>query len=222
VTDLPPRPLNAPITVPPTNRRQGVVDSITTLITSGGNTVLAVVLDMGGLAGPVRVLEPYVPVVGDTVELLEVGGDVIVLGKLAGAAAAPLAMRRVATAIVTSDSGNVTTTETAVISVVAPVVDGRTYRITFEGEISTSQTGVFTLTRIRADSATGDNLMFRREYSVDLARPLPYHLEAEFTHVDPDEDKTFVFTLLRETGTGNHWLNAAAAAPAYMYVDLIR
>jgi hypothetical protein len=86
VTDLPPRPLNAPITVPPTNRRQGVVDSITTLITSGGNTVLAVVLDMGGLAGPVRVLEPYVPVVGDTVELLEVGGDVIVLGRLVGAA----------------------------------------------------------------------------------------------------------------------------------------
>jgi hypothetical protein len=203
---------------PPGWDRQAVVEAINTgpppslQLTLGGTSV-----------GPVRYLASYVPTVGDAVWCRQNGTDLLVLGALAGGGAiAGSPTVRVATTIVTSDSGNVTTTETAVISVTGPVVQGRTYRITFIGEISTSQTGVFTLTRIRADSATGDNLMFRREYSVDLARPLPYQLEAEYEHVDPDEDKTFVFTLLRETGTGNHWLNAAAAAPAYMYLDYIR
>jgi hypothetical protein len=60
-----------------------VVTSIGTLNDSEGNTCLAVMLDYGGTAGPVRVLHPYYPLVGDTVELLEIGGDVYVLGKLA-------------------------------------------------------------------------------------------------------------------------------------------
>jgi hypothetical protein len=80
---IPRRPLFPTLRQPPTNRRQGVVTSIGTLNDSEGNTCLAVMLDYGGTAGPVRVLHPYYPLIGDTVELLEIGGDVYVLGKLA-------------------------------------------------------------------------------------------------------------------------------------------
>jgi hypothetical protein len=65
-----------------------VVAAITTL-TVGGVSVLAVTVDMGGGAvGPVRVLDPYIPVVGHTVEMLDIDGDRIVLGKLAAASPA--------------------------------------------------------------------------------------------------------------------------------------
>jgi len=35
-------------------------------------------------------------------------------------------------------------------------------------------------------------------------------------------DKTFVATLVRESGTGNMSHNAMATQPAYLYVDYIR
>jgi hypothetical protein len=60
------------------------VTSVTTVTLDTGAVVLAVMVDMGGEAGPVRVLSPYVPFVGDTVEILEVGGDYVVIGQLAG------------------------------------------------------------------------------------------------------------------------------------------
>jgi hypothetical protein len=121
---------------PPVHRRQGVVTAITVLPVDGVNK-LAVLVDVGGEAGPVRVLEPYSPAIGDTVEMLEVGGDWIVIGRLAAASMRPVYSRS------STDIAAITSTTPAAGS---PVV-GTTFvcppsaliKVTITGQIEQSQ-----------------------------------------------------------------------------------
>ena len=129
---------------------------------------------------------------------------------------------RIATTVETSDSTTFTTAETQVSSVTAPVVSGRIYRVRFAGGWATTVAGDFISVRIREDSSSGNILLLR---VVDVFRTGSFTaaptLEVEYT-ADATEDKVFVLTAQRLTGSGTIALDAAASGPAYLYVDFIR
>ncbi|MGH6693423.1 MAG: hypothetical protein ACREF4_22365 [Gammaproteobacteria bacterium] len=139
-------------------------------------------------------------------------GQTIVAGQVPG--------ERVATDIETIDSANVTTTETVVQTVVAPVISGRTYRVRWHGDLASSVAADIFFVKIREDTVAGNTLDFRR-YRAHTTDNFPYSTEVEYT-ADATEDKTFVFTLVRSAGTGNGRLDATSTSPAYLYVNYIR
>jgi hypothetical protein len=140
-------------------------------------------------------------------------GETIIAGKVPG--------ERIATTIVTANSATITTTETTVMTVVAAVVAGRIYRITADIAFTLSVANDTFFTRIREDSVTGNQLQNRRSSKDSTSALMTHHLEVEYT-ADVTEDKTIELTFVRSTGTGNISLSAAAASPAYLYVDYIR
>lgn len=140
-------------------------------------------------------------------------GETLEAGRMPG--------ERIATAIVTTDSANITTTETVVMTVAAPVVTGRIYRVRFAADLAGSVAGDQHFIKIREDSVSGGAINFRR-YRVEDTDNFPWGpIEVEYT-ADATEDKTFVVTLVREAGTGNIRLDATTSNPAYLYVDYIR
>jgi hypothetical protein len=144
---------------------------------------------------------------------MALAGETIIAAKVPG--------ERIATAIETANSGNVTTTETVIMTVVAPVVISRIYRVTFWGLIDTSVANDRVRVRIREDSVTGNTLQISSNVLTDAVIAEASPTEAEYT-ADATEDKTFVATLLRVSGSGNEILAAASTNPAYLYVDYIR
>ena len=144
---------------------------------------------------------------------MPLAGEIIVAGQIPG--------ERIATAIATSDSATITTTETVVMTVVAPVVVGRTYRVTFDAAFDPDALDDTHVARIREDSVTGAPIQVRRMV-VALGNNLqPINSETEYTAV-ATEDKTFVLTFVRSSGTGGIIMNASAGGPTFLYVDYIR
>lgn len=140
-------------------------------------------------------------------------GQKIIAGRVSG--------ERIATDVNTAPTGSITTTETAVASVTAPLVSGRTYRLTFSGRIRSSVSGDDITFRLREDSTTGTVLW---EIDTDLEQASlnqPMRCEAEFT-ATTTADKTFIASMFRITGTGTLVEDAGANAPSYLYVDYIR
>jgi hypothetical protein len=74
--------------------------------------------------------------------------------------------------------------------------------------------------KIREDSVSGAILDWRR-YRAHTTTNWPYRTEVEY-EADATEDKTFVLTLDRESGTGTSRRDASATSPSYFYVDYIR
>ena len=129
---------------------------------------------------------------------------------------------RIATTVETSDSTTFTTAETQVSSVTAPVVSGRIYRVRFAGGWQSTVADDTVSVRIREDTSSGTQLLLR---VVDVFRTGSFTaapaLEVEYT-ADATEDKVFVLTAQRLTGSGTINLDAAASGPSYLYVDYIR
>jgi hypothetical protein len=144
---------------------------------------------------------------------MPLAGETIIAGKVPG--------ERIATQVRTSDSAGVTTTETAVDTVVAPVVAGRIYRIRYSMRVNSNAANDDPRVTIREDNATGTQLML-----VNLDIPILFRapqtvLEVEYT-ADATEDKTFVGTIDRIGGTGTLIAVASAVSPTYLCVDYIR
>jgi hypothetical protein len=140
-------------------------------------------------------------------------GQTIVAGKVPG--------ERIATAKATSSSGSIGTTETVVQTIVAPVVAGRIYKITWDGRAESSVNGDDLAYKIREDSVSGTTL---QDVAADVAiatRTWRAHIEAEYT-ADVTEDKTFVATLDRIAGSGNVTMFATSTQPCFLYCDYIR
>jgi hypothetical protein len=218
------RPRPATLTVPTVARRQGVVTEITTVLTfPDGDSAPAVMLQLGAdtddPAGPARYLESYVPVIGDTVELLMIGGDPVVLGRLA---IAPAPRIRIKTSIATSNSAPWDDTPEVVVQTLSavPLVAGRTYRLTWFGDLIGSVAASEHFMRIREDSLSGTVLDVRR-YRAHTTANFPYRTEVEYPAVATG-NKTFVFTGVRSVGTGLGTVDADTDHPAYFYVDYIR
>jgi len=143
---------------------------------------------------------------------MPLAGETIIAGKIPG--------ERINTDIEVSSSGDITTTETAVMTVVAAVVTGRIYRIKWVFNVDSSVAADTVLLRIREDSVSGTVLQTGR-YRANSNVNYPVTQEAEYT-ADATEDKTIVASLQRESGSGNVQLIAAATQPSYLYVDYIR
>jgi hypothetical protein len=140
-------------------------------------------------------------------------GETIIAGRVSG--------ERIATAIETSNSAGITTTETVVMTVVAPVVIGRIYKVVLAGGIRSSVAADTANGRIREDSLTGTQLTVRRVNIAAGATVLHWPLEVEYT-ADATEDKTFVATMHRASGSGTILLSAGSDFPSYLYVDFTR
>jgi hypothetical protein len=130
---------------------------------------------------------------------------------------------RIATQIDTADSGTFTTTETIVSTVVAALVNGRTYRVKAHTRCSSSVAADRYIARLREDNATGTAI---QGSNVDITAAATTHgwpadLEAEYVAVATG-NKTFVLTGVRGSGTGNCFMEAGADHPSYLYVDYVR
>lgn len=140
-------------------------------------------------------------------------GDTIVVATVPGS--------RIATTEITSDSAAITTTETVVLTVVAPLVIGRIYQVRAAFNFALSVATDTFDARIREDSLTGGQ---RRRIVLHAGSVASFHyveMETEYT-ADATESKTIVVTLDRLAGTGNITMQAASSTPAYLYVNYIR
>jgi hypothetical protein len=140
-------------------------------------------------------------------------GETIIAGKVSG--------ERIATAIETSNSAGITTTETVVMTVIAPVVIGRIYKVVLAAGIRSSVAADTANGRIREDNLTGTQLTVRRVNIAAGGAVFHWALEAEYT-ADATEDKTFVATMHRASGSGTILVEAGATFPSYLYVDFTR
>lgn len=128
---------------------------------------------------------------------------------------------RIATTIETSNSSGITTTETTIASVTAPLVAGRVYKVRFVGAADTSVAEDTADARIRQDSSGGTEMQLRRLDLKDATGRWPIEMEAEYTAVST-ATKTFVATIVRTSGTGTIIRIASATVPTYLYVDYVR
>jgi hypothetical protein len=140
-------------------------------------------------------------------------GETVIAGKVPG--------QRIASMTPRTSTSSTVTTEAVIDTVVAPVVAGRIYKVTWDGRLSSTVAADDARLRIREDSVSGNVLM---DVVWDLAltgRTPRSHLEVEY-EADATEDKTLVFTLEEFAGSGNLTAIASASAPTYLYADYIR
>ena len=131
---------------------------------------------------------------------------------------------RIATTIRTSTSSNVSGTETAIDSVTAALVSGRTYRVRWTAGVDADTSGDTVFVRLREDNATGTQLnRLRVDVRLSGGAGTRYDgtIEAEYTATSTG-NKTFVGTIILATGTGPCQISASATEPVYLYVDYIR
>lgn len=119
--------------------------------------------------------------------------------------------------IATADSATFTTTETVVMSITVPLVAGRTYRILASG-MSRSDIATDDIRwRIREDNATGTELQTLVILDVNSTAVPPgnWTMEARYTAAST-ASKVVVVTGVRNVGSGNCALEAAATRPAFL------
>jgi hypothetical protein len=142
---------------------------------------------------------------------MPLAGEAITAGKIPG--------ERVATTTRTSNSGTFTS-ETVLDTVVAPVVAGRTYRVRWVcAHQSTVGTDVARL-RLREDSVAGTQLQLDNVSFDANSQIVQRTVEAQYV-ADATEDKTFVATSARLSGSGNISSTQSATQPALLYVEFI-
>jgi hypothetical protein len=140
-------------------------------------------------------------------------GETIIAGRIPG--------ERIATTTRSSNSSGITTTETVVDSVTASLVEGRTYKIRWFGQVFSSVADGYTRLRIREDSVSGTEVD-QRQRSTDIAanQAFPVILEGEYIAVATGS-KTFVATLVRQAGTGTVTAQAGSANPTRLTVEYV-
>jgi hypothetical protein len=107
------------------------------------------------------------------------------------------------------------------MTVVAPVVTGRVYKVSVNMALTASVASDDCQINMREDTVSG-TLMQADVIDAPIVNRIPrVVLEAEYT-ADATEDKTFVVTIDRVAGSGTFTLTASANRPAYLYVDFIR
>src|SRR5690554_962612 len=109
---------------------------------------------------------------------------------------------RIATVIHTASSVGAVTGETEVASITAALVSGRTYRVTVDYPVRfTVATDMFDA-RIREDDSSGTQIQRRTPtILVGSGSNTLVRLEVEYT-AQSTGNKTFSFTIARQTGTG--------------------
>lgn len=131
--------------------------------------------------------------------------------------------QRIETTVETSDSSTFTTSETEVMSVTAPLVSGRTYRVRFWGTFNSTVNGDRIRVKVREDDSSGTQLAEHQMVISTTASTTGYLsvVEVEFTAASTG-NQTFVVTGERLAGSGSINREGATNRPSYLYVDYIR
>lgn len=199
---------------PHTHLRTGVVAAI------NSDGTLDITMSSGVLVPDVPKLAGAYAPVGAAVQMISFRGVLLVIGATSdNTSSGP--MYRANTTIRTSVSSSVTTTETTIDSVTAPLVSGRTYRVTWDLPLTVSVATDTHFVRIRENNSTGTQLNVRRYMGPATTQSFPFRIEAEYTAV-ATANKTFVGTFIRSAGTGSLTSHSAADVPSYLYVDYVR
>ncbi|BAL87290.1 hypothetical protein AMIS_20700 [Actinoplanes missouriensis 431] len=137
---------------------------------------------------------------------------------------AALLARRVNTAKLTADSATFTA-ETSVLTVAGVLVAGWTYAIVADVRLSIS-TGTFPVNetnqlRIREDGVSGTQLNIG-QYAILSNSGVGFtcRIHAEYTAV-ASGSKTFALTSQRNSGSANHQVRGSAAAPGFLFIELL-
>jgi hypothetical protein len=139
-------------------------------------------------------------------------GETIIAGKVPG--------ERIATTIATATSAGVTTTETTIDSVTAALVNGRTYRIRWVTQATSTVASDRADVRIRLTSPAGSQLQSRSLNITSTTAGADGTIEAEYTAASTG-NQVFAGTVVRGSGTGTITCPAATNRPRYLYVDYI-
>lgn len=138
-------------------------------------------------------------------------GQRLIAGRIPG--------ERIGTTTRTSSSAGITTVETVVDTITVPLVAGREYKVVWYGDIQSTVAADRAFTRIRENGLGGVPVEFARKH-FPTANNYPEYLEGEYTAVATG-DKTFVFTLIKEAGSGTISSPADAAGEAFLYVEYV-
>lgn len=139
-----------------------------------------------------------------------------------GTLGAPVGQMRIETVVQTVDSAVFLGVEETVMTVTARLLAGNIYRVYFYGKANSSVGTDEILFRIREDDDVGaEKTSDRVDVNGSTTAGRKSILEVEY-EPPADEDKTFVVTGVRSSGTGNGFLEAATTRPSYFYIDWIR
>jgi hypothetical protein len=128
--------------------------------------------------------------------------------------------QRIATSTRTASVGTFTA-ETVIDTLVAPLITGKTYMLTWYGRLFKDVADGIARFRIREDSISGTVLAISQLYTtVTINQSFPTIIKVQYTAVATG-DKTFVTTANRQTGTGNLTAQAAADTVAYFYIEYV-
>lgn len=119
----------------------------------------------------------------------------------------------------TTSSGTFTA-ETQIDTITVPLVDGRKYKITWLGHISSSVADGYARCRIRQDSSSGTQIQLRQVITGVAAQSFPVPMIVYYT-ATATADKTFVVTCNRQAGTGNITAAAAVDTPTVLFVEYV-
>lgn len=117
---------------------------------------------------------------------------------------------------VTSDSGTITTTNTTTITLVAFLEAGSTYQLDSYARISSSVAADTAITRIMLTSTAG-TVIVAGQVGIPTTSGVGYSnsLHTEYTAAATG-NQTFVFTVVRNVGTGNIIHRASATEPGWL------
>lgn len=158
-------------------------------------------------------LDSYLPFPGDRVALLEVGSTWLILGSI-DSPTVGVPLQRIATNVNTSNTAAFTV-ETVTDSVTAPLVQGKTYEVTWQGNY-TAASGTLLLWRIREDNLAGTQIGGGRSIWATASQVATPFIVARYTAVSTG-NKTFVVTGSPAASTVR---NGAASAPSVLAVTL--
>lgn len=128
---------------------------------------------------------------------------------------------RVATTPWTADSGNITTTQTITMSMSPFLEIGQTYALAAYFRLSSSVAADVAICRFREDLVTGTEIAQGQFYiPTNSGSGFGFMMYGQYTATVTGA-KTLVFTVLRNSGSGNIIQRGAAVAPGYFTADLI-
>lgn len=197
-----------------TQKTAGIPNGMrTATIAAVSGSAITISVSGGQFSSGVGVLGSYAPVVGDTVAVFRQDSSWLILGSVSAAGNGG----RVGTAMVTANSGNITTI-TQIASLTVNLVTGRTYALHFSTRASSGTVGDMSLGRIRVDG--GDLNVNGLFHGITSNGGLSLDIYAEY-NATATGPKTFSATMELYVGTGPIVVRASQTGATFFYCDYI-
>lgn len=195
-----------------------------TVTTVNANGTLDITMSSGVIVPGVPRLSSASVSVGNVVQVISQRGSLMVIGTVAGGGSGGgMTSNRLATTTRLGDSGAISG-ETVIDSVAADLVNGKTYRVTWDLGWTSSVAADTAFMRIRENNISGSILTLQRfdaRVGNGAGARWAARVEVEYTAVATGS-KTFAATLARASGSGNLNVVGGASLPNYLYVEYIR